>query len=44
LVLAKSRLQHVETAAAINVHRGSDWVGGVPRATTRSAQFARLAA
>ncbi len=42
--LAKARLQHVATAAAINVHRISDWVGGVPRATTRTSQFARLVA
>ena len=28
--LAKARLQHVATAAAINVYRISDWVGGVP--------------
>ena len=29
--LAKARLQHVATAAAINVYRLSDWLGGVPR-------------
>ena len=34
--LAKARLQHVATAAAINVYRISDWVGGVPRAATRT--------
>jgi hypothetical protein len=33
--LVKARLQHVATEAAINIQRGSDWVGGVPRATTR---------
>jgi transposase len=42
--LAKARLQHVATAAAINVHRISGWLGGVPRAMTRTSQFARLAA
>ena len=42
--LAKARLQHVATAAAINVYRISDWVGETPRAATRTSQFARLAA
>jgi transposase len=42
--LAKARLQHVATAAAINVNRISDWLGGVPRAATRTSRFARLAA
>ena len=42
--LAKARLQHVATAAAINVYRISDWVGGVPRAATRTSRFARLVA
>ena len=42
--LAKARLQHVATAAAINVYRISDWLGGVPRAVTRMSQFARLVA
>jgi transposase len=42
--LTKARLQHVATAAAINVYRISDWVGGVPRAATRTSRFARLAA
>ena len=28
--LAKVRLQHMDTAAAINVDRLSDWLGGVP--------------
>jgi transposase len=41
--LAKARLQHVATGAAINVYRISDWVGGVPLAATRTSQFARLA-
>jgi transposase len=42
--LAKARLQHVATAAAINVYRLSDWLGGVPRAATRTSRFKRLAA
>ena len=42
--LAKARLQHVATAAAINVYRISDWLGGVPRAATRTSPFARLVA
>ncbi len=42
--LAKARLQHVATAAAINVYRISDWFGGVPRATTRTSPFVRLVA
>jgi hypothetical protein len=41
--LAKARLQHVATAAAINVYRISDWLEGVPRAATRTSRFARLA-
>jgi transposase len=42
--LAKARLQHVATAAAINVGRVSAWLEGVPRAATRTSRFARLAA
>ena len=42
--LAKARLQHVATAAAINVYRISDWLGGVPRAATRTSPFVRLVA
>ena len=42
--LAKARLQHVATAAAINVYRLSDWLGDVPRAATRTSAFARLVA
>jgi transposase len=44
LGLAKARLQHVATAAAINVYRISDWLGGVPLAATRTSRFKRLAA
>jgi transposase len=42
--LAKARLQHVATAAAINIYRISDWLGGVPRAATRTSRFVRLVA
>jgi hypothetical protein len=42
--LDKARLQHVATAAAINVSRISDWFGNVPRAATRTSPFARLVA
>jgi hypothetical protein len=44
LGLAKARLQHVATAAAINVYRISDWFAGVPLAATRASRFKRLAA
>ena len=42
--LAKARLQHVAPAAAINVYRISDWLGGAPRAATRTSPFVRLVA
>ena len=42
--LAKARLQHVATAAALNIYRISDWVGDVPRAATRTSSFVRLVA
>ena len=42
--LAKARLQHVATGAAINVYRISDWLGGVPQAATRTSRFMRLVA
>jgi transposase len=42
--LAKARLQHVATAAAINVYRISDWLGGIPRAATLTSPFGRLVA
>ena len=44
LGLGKARLQHVATAAAINVYRISDWLGGVPQAATRTSRFMRLVA
>jgi transposase len=41
--LAKTHLQHVATAAAINVQRIIDWLWETPRSTTRVGHFARLA-
>jgi transposase len=41
--LAKTHLQHVATATAINLVRLADWLNGAPRATTRRSQFAALA-
>src|SRR5215217_7387456 len=42
--LARTRLQHVATAAAINLDRLAAWFRAVPRATTRTSRFAALAA
>ena len=42
--LAKTHLQHVATAAAINLARLGDWFRAVPRAATRTSRFAALAA
>jgi transposase len=36
-------LQHVATAAAINVQRVVDWLWEKPRSKTRPSHFARLA-
>jgi transposase len=41
--LAKTHLQHVATAAAVNLRRLADWLNGVPRAATRCSTFAALA-
>jgi len=41
--LAKTHLQHVATAAAINVQRVVDWLWEKPRSKTRQSHFARLA-
>jgi len=41
--LAKTHLQHVATAAAINLDRLIAWIDDVPRATTRTSKFAALA-
>lgn len=40
--LEKTRLQHVATAAALNLLRSLAWFNGVPRAQTRRSTFARL--
>ncbi len=42
--LTKTHLQHVATAAAVNVARLSAWWDGRPHAPTRISRFARLAA
>lgn len=42
--LAKTHLQHVATAAAINIKRLGNWWDGSPFSTTRSSQFALLMA
>ena len=41
--LAKTHLQHVATAAAINFARLFSWFQAVPRAPTRQSRFAALA-
>jgi transposase len=40
---AKTHLQHVVTAAAMNVVRVINWLEGVPLAKARQSHFARLA-
>jgi transposase len=40
--LAKTHLQHLLTAAAMNVVRLVNWLNGVPHAKTRTSRFARL--
>ena len=42
--LAKTHLQHVLTAAAMNLGRISAWLAGMPRERTRQAAFSRLMA
>ncbi len=42
--LAKMGLQHVATAAAINLDRIAAWFAGRPLAPTRTSRFAALAA
>jgi transposase len=42
--LARTHLQHVATAAAINLVRLAAWFGAIPRAATRTSRFAALAA
>ncbi len=41
--LAKTRLQHILTAAALNLVRVNEWLFGAPRAKTRVSRFAQLA-
>jgi transposase len=38
----KTHLQHIATAAALNLVRSLAWFKGVPRAQTRRSPFARL--
>ena len=40
--LAKTHVQHIATAAALNVVRIGEWLAGTPQAKTRSSPFARL--
>ena len=42
--LAKTSLQHVATAAALNLDRIAAWFRGRPIAPTRMSRFAALAA
>jgi hypothetical protein len=42
--LARTRLQHVATAAALNLERLAAWFRAVPHAATRTSRFAALAA
>jgi transposase len=44
LGLAKTHLQHVITAAAINLVRVAEWFAGTPVAKTRVSRFAALQA
>jgi IS5 family transposase len=40
--LAKTHLQHLISAAAINLARIANWVNGIPTAQTRCSWFAAL--
>ncbi len=42
--LAKTHLQHLMTAAAINCKRIHNWIAGMSQTTTRTSQFLRLMA
>jgi len=42
--LAKTHLQHVAIAAAMNLTRAVSWMKGIPKAQTRISHFAALAA
>jgi transposase len=41
--LAKTQLQHIATAAAINIDRVIAWLNDIPQAKTRQSAFAKLA-
>ena len=40
--LERTHLQHLATAAALNVVRSIAWFNGLPRALTRRSTFVRL--
>ena len=40
--LAKTHLQHLMTATAINCKRIHNWLNGAPHAATRTSQFVKL--
>jgi transposase len=40
--IAKTHLQHIATAAALNLVRLGEWLAGTPHAQTRCSPFARL--
>jgi len=42
--LAKTHLQHLLTATAVNLCRLADWFADAPRATTRRSRLTRFAA
>jgi Transposase DDE domain len=42
LGLAKTHLQHILTAIALNLVRVSEWLAETPRAATRKSRFERL--
>ena len=44
LGLTKTHLQHLLTAAAINLARLAAWLAGEPRTQTRQSRFVRLMA
>jgi transposase len=43
LGLAKTRLQHILSACALNLIRVGEWLSGTPHAKTRVSRFVRLA-
>jgi transposase len=40
--ISKTRLQHLSTAAAINLEPVSDWLAGISHEQTRLSAFARV--